>query len=102
MKILKTLLVTALVCAASWTLTHAAPDLNPDEILAFTAQQTGVSSAELHAQYQGGEATITEREDGVVEVAFRAADGGIHIILIRDSFRIADGNPVILILEDNL
>ncbi len=86
MKILKTLLATALVCAASWTFTFAAPDYNPDQVLQLAAEQVDVCFAELCDQFDHGEATITELDEGVYEVEFRAADGGAVVISILESF----------------
>jgi len=88
MKILKTLLATALVCAASWTFTYAAPgpDYNPDHVLELAAAQSDVCYAELCNQYQDGEATITEIEEGVYEVEYRASDGGVVVISILENF----------------
>lgn len=86
MKTLKTLVAVALLCATSWTSTFAASG-NVDPILQAAADQAAISYEELARQIETGEASITETDDGVVEVQFRAVDGGGMVIIgILDNF----------------
>lgn len=85
MKFLKNLTLAMLFGLASLN-TFATGTVDPTTVLQATAEQSDVSFQELYHQYETGEATITETDDGTVEVEFRAADGGMVLIGILDDF----------------